>query len=45
MDGSNVPVFLRIAGYFDAADLGAARTKIALFFKNIEPFYENADYV
>lgn len=44
MDGSKVPVFLRIAGYFNAADLGSARTKIAIFFKNMEPFYQNSDY-
>jgi hypothetical protein len=42
MSGSTVPVILRLAGYFKSSDLGSARTKIVLFFKNLEPFYGNS---
>ncbi|KAL4429313.1 hypothetical protein ABPG74_002299 [Tetrahymena malaccensis] len=42
-DGVQLPVILRIAGYFSASDLGSARTKIAIFFKNLEPFYSNSN--
>ncbi|EAS07615.2 hypothetical protein TTHERM_00919640 (macronuclear) [Tetrahymena thermophila SB210] len=42
-DGTQLPVILRIAGYFSASDLGSARTKIAIFFKNLEPFYSNSN--
>lgn len=43
MDGSKVPVLLRIAGYFNALDLGSAREKIVIFFKNVEPFFKNVN--
>ncbi|KAL4471203.1 hypothetical protein ABPG72_007570 [Tetrahymena utriculariae] len=42
-DGTQLPVILRISGYFSASDLGSARTKIAIFFKNLEPFYSNSN--
>lgn len=42
MSGSTVPVILRIAGYFKSSDLGSARDKIVIFFKNLEPFYGNS---